>query len=281
MILRSQCRCAQLQPRGTSPCRAAAGPDPLSEGRLPKSNTLLVNWVRDVGRPFSALRSHPMHRSPWAAGSRCHLDSVVDLDNRLRINISFLLLVSLVGKGGLASLVLPIHLPLHHQIHPIMASRRVALVSLGARPSSARCNSVLSTTASTSRLLAKPSPRGFATSVSRASVLATFKTPKVINEPNVSYRGWPWQSRAATSLIPRQEIGKLTNNTAPLCQRFCTERQPVLCSQADEEEGHRGGAHCRWRERGSYRQFCYYFMVSGVGKLTQPPRSKLRPQGSS
>lgn len=64
-------------------------------------------------------------------------------------------------------------------IRPKMASRRLSLLSLNAR-STARCGASLS-----SRLVGKTSPRGFTTTASRASVLATFKTPKVLNEPNV------------------------------------------------------------------------------------------------
>ncbi|KAJ4417081.1 1-pyrroline-5-carboxylate dehydrogenase [Gnomoniopsis sp. IMI 355080] len=62
-----------------------------------------------------------------------------------------------------------------------MASRRVSLLSLGAR-SNAHCSSSLST-----RLIGRTSPRGFATTTARTSVLATFKTPHVLNEPNHHY----------------------------------------------------------------------------------------------
>ncbi|KAJ4394380.1 1-pyrroline-5-carboxylate dehydrogenase [Gnomoniopsis smithogilvyi] len=58
-----------------------------------------------------------------------------------------------------------------------MASRRVSLVSL-----TARSNASLST-----RLIGRTSPRGFTTTTARTSVLATFKTPKVLNEPNHHY----------------------------------------------------------------------------------------------
>ncbi|ROV90893.1 hypothetical protein VSDG_08006 [Cytospora chrysosperma] len=59
-----------------------------------------------------------------------------------------------------------------------MASRRLGLLSLTSR----------STTSSlSSRLTATQLPRGFATSASRASVLANFKIPKVSNEPNHHY----------------------------------------------------------------------------------------------
>ncbi|PSR92410.1 Aldehyde/histidinol dehydrogenase [Coniella lustricola] len=62
-----------------------------------------------------------------------------------------------------------------------MASRRAGLVSLAAR-SSVHCGS-----ATSPRLIASSSPRGFATSASRATVLATFKAPKIANEPNQHY----------------------------------------------------------------------------------------------
>ncbi|KAI3397837.1 hypothetical protein diail_10238 [Diaporthe ilicicola] len=58
-----------------------------------------------------------------------------------------------------------------------MASRSVGLRSMTSR----------STSALSSRLAGTPLPRTFATSVPRASVLASFKIPKISNEPNHHY----------------------------------------------------------------------------------------------
>ncbi|KUI66448.1 Delta-1-pyrroline-5-carboxylate dehydrogenase, mitochondrial [Cytospora mali] len=58
-----------------------------------------------------------------------------------------------------------------------MASRRVGLLSLTSR----------SSISLSSRLTSTQLPRGFATSATRASVLASFKIPKISNEPNHHY----------------------------------------------------------------------------------------------